>query len=123
MREDVWINQTLSYAPGSPGRERLFDILEQRYRGNIAQLKTVYGTDFASFPDLRRQGSLTYPRWISAGKAGAHLPEQAGSTEVLADAEALLGEIVELLHRVAHAEIRQHDSKHMVRGTYVKHTT
>ena len=123
MREDVWINQTLSYAPASPGRERLFDILEQRYRGNIAQLNTVYGTDFASFPDLRKQGSLTYPRWISTVKAGTHLPEQAGAQEILADAEALLGKIVEHLHRVAHAEIRQHDSKHMVLGSYVTHTT
>lgn len=32
MREDLWINQTLSYEPGSPGRERLFDVLAQRYR-------------------------------------------------------------------------------------------
>ena len=123
MREDLWINQTLSYEPGSPGRERLFDVLEQRYRGDIAKLNTVYGTSFASFSDLRENGSLTYPRWIMAVKAGGPLPARAGSKDILADAEALLGEIVEQLHKVSHAEIRKHDSNHMVLGSYVKHTT
>ena len=113
---DLWINQTLSYTPGSPGRERLFDVLEQRCRGDIAQLNTVYGTGFVSFQDLRRNGSPTYPRWISAVKAGAPLPEQAGAHEILADAEALRGEIVERVHKIARDEIRQHDSKHMVLG-------
>ena len=123
MREDLWINQTLSYEPGSPGRERLFDVLEQRYRGDIAKLNTVYRTSFASFSDLRKNGSLTYPRWISAVKAGEPLPAQAGSKDILADAEALIGEIVEQVHKVSHAEIRKHDSNHMVLGSYVKHTT
>ncbi|MCY4597385.1 MAG: hypothetical protein OXC19_21610 [Bryobacterales bacterium] len=123
MREDPWINQTLSYEPGSPGRERLLDVLEKRYRGDIAKLNTVYRTNFASFSDLRKDGSQTYPRWISAVKAGRPLPAQAGSRDILADAEALLGEIVEQLHRVSHAEIRKHDSNHMVLGSYVKHTT
>ena len=44
-------------------------------------------------------------------------------SDILADAEALLGEIVEQLHKVSHAEIRKHDSNHMVLGSYVKHTT
>ena len=123
MPEDLWINQTLSYEPGSPGRERLFDVLEQRYHGDIAKLNTVYRTSFASFSDLRKNGSLTYPRWISAVKAGEPLPAQAGSKHILADAEALLGEIVEQLHKVSHSEIRKHDSNHMVLGSYVKHTT
>ena len=60
MREDLWLNETQSHEPGSPGREQLFDVLEQRYHGDIAQLNTVYGTSFASFPDLRQNGSLTY---------------------------------------------------------------
>ena len=123
MREDLWINQTLSYEPGSPGRERLFDVLEQRYRGDIAKLNTVYRTSFASFSDLRKNDSLTYPRWISAVKAGEPLPAQAGSKDILADVEALIGEIVEQVHKVSHAEIRKHDSNHMVLGSYVKHTT
>ena len=123
MREDLWISQTLSYEPGSPGRERLLEVLEQRYRGDIAKLNTVYRTSYASFSDLRQNGSLTYPRWISAVKAGEPLPAQAGSSDILADAEALLGEIVEQLHKVSHAEIRKHDSNHMVLGSYVKHTT
>ena len=123
MREDLWINQTLSYEPGSPGRKRLFDVLDQRYQGDIAKLNTVYGTGFASFADLRQNGSLTYPRWISAVKAGAPLPARAGSTDILADAEALLGAIVEQLHKVSHAQIRNHDPNHMVLGSYVKHTT
>ncbi|MDE0262339.1 MAG: hypothetical protein OXJ37_08050 [Bryobacterales bacterium] len=122
MREDRWINETLSYEPGSPGRERLLDVLEERY-GDIAKLNTVYGTSFASFPDLRKNGSLEYPRWISAVKAGGPLPERTGSKNILADAEALLGEIVEQLHKVSHAEISKHDSNHMVLGSYVKHTT
>ena len=113
MREELWINQTLSYEPGSPGREQLFDVLEQRYRGDIEQLNTVYGTSFATFPDLRQNGSLPYPRWISAVKAGEPLPEQAGSQEILADAEALLGEIVERVHNIAHAE-----SASMTRNTW-----
>ena len=123
MREDLWINQTLSYEPGSPGRERLLDVLEQRYHGNIAKLNTAYRTSFVSFSELRKEGSLAYPRWISAVKAGSPLPAHAASSDVLADAEALLGEIVEQLHRVAHAEIRKHDSNHLVLGSYVKHTT
>lgn len=122
MREDAWINETLSYPPGSPGRERLLDVLEERY-GDIAKLNTVYGTRFASFSDLRKNGSLEYPRWISAVKAGGPLPERTGSKNILADAEALLGEIVEQLHKVSHTEIRKHDSNHMVLGSYVKHTT
>ena len=123
MREDLWINETLSRDPGSPGRERLLDVLEERYSGDIANLNTVYGTTFASFSDLRENGSLTYPRWISAVKAGAQLPARVGSKDILGDAEALLGEIVEQLHKVSHAEIRKHDRNHMVLGSYVKHTT
>ena len=123
IREDLWINQTLSYELGSPGRERLLEVLEQRYHGNIVKLNKVYGTRFASFSDLRASGSLTYPRWISAVKAGAPLPTGAGSKDILADAEALLGAIVEQLHKVSHAEIRKHDPNHMVLGSYVKHTT
>lgn len=123
MREELWINQTLSCEPGSPGRERLFDVLEQRYRGDISRFNAVYRTSFASFSDLRKNGSLTYPRWISAVKAGEPLPARAGSKNILADAEALLGEIVEQLHKVSHDEIRKHDPNHMVLGSYVKHTT
>lgn len=123
MREDLWINETLAYEPGSPGRERLLDVLERRYRGDIAKLNAAYRTSFASFPDLRKNGSLTYPRWISAVKAGRPLPAQAGSRDILGDAEALLGEIVEQLHKVAYTEIRKHDKNHMVLGSYVKHTT
>lgn len=123
MREDLWINQTLTYEPGSPGRGRLLNVLEQRYGGDIARLNGVHGTSFASFSDLRKDGSLTYPRWISAVKAGGPLRAQAGSQDILADAEALLGEIVEQLHKVSHAAIRKHDSNHMVLGSYVKHTT
>ena len=123
MREDLWINETLSYEPGSPGRDRLLDVLEQLYRGDVGKLNTVYGTRFASFSDLRKNGSLTYPRWISAVKAGAPVPGRSGSEDILRDAEALLGEVVEQLHKVAHAEIRKHDPNHMVMGSYVKHTT
>ena len=123
MREDLWINQTLSYKPGSPGRERLIDILEERYRGDIGKLNAVYGTSFASFSELRKSGSLTYPRWILAVKDGQPLPARDGSGDILADAEALLGEIVEQLHKVSYAEIRKHDPNHIVLGSYVKHTT
>ena len=123
MREDLWINQTLAREPGSPGRERLLEVLERRHGGDIAKLNKAYRTGFVSFSDLRKNGSLTYPRWISAVKAGAPLPELAGSKTILADAEALLGEIVEQVHRVSHAEIRKRDPNHMVLGAYVKHTT
>ena len=123
MREDLWINQTLSYGPGSPGRERLLDILERRYVGDIKKLNTAYQTSFASFSDLREDGSLTYPRWLAAVKGGQPLPAQAGSKDILADAEALLGEIVEQLHKVAYAEIRSRDPNHMVLGAYVKDST
>ncbi len=51
------------------------------------------------------------------------LPERTGSKNILADAEALLGEIAEQLHKVSDAEISKHDSNHMVLGSYVKHTT
>ena len=87
------------------------------------KLNEVYGTRFASFADLRQSGSLTYPRWVSAVKADAPLAAQAGSTDLLADAEALLGAIVEQLHKASHAEIRKHDPNHMVLGSYVKDTT
>ena len=123
MREELWINQTLSNEPESPGRERLLDVLEQRYRGDITNLSAVYGTSFASFSDLRKDGSLTYPRWILAVKSDGSMPARAGSTHILADAEALFGEIVEQLHKVSHAEFRKHDSNHMVLGCYVEHTT
>lgn len=123
LREDLWINQTLAKAPGSPGRERLLDVLERRYQGDVKRLNDVYGTRFASFPDLRQGGQLAVPRWISAVKAGGTLPRQVGAADILADAEALLGEIAEQLHRVAQAEIRKLDPNHMVLGGYVKHTT
>ncbi len=123
MREDLWINQTPAYPAGSPGRERLFDVLEQRYRGDTAQLNAVHRTGFASFSELRQHGSLTFPRWISAVKAGQPLPARAGAHDILADAEALLEEIVHQLHQVAHTEIRKHDANHLVLGSYVKHTT
>ena len=123
MPEDLWINQTLSHGHPSAGRKRLSDVLEQRYRGDVARLDTVHRTSFASFSDLRKKGALMYPRWISAVKTGRPLPAQAGSREILADAKVLLGEIVKQLHKVAHAEIRKHDSNHMVLGSYIRHTT
>ena len=109
--------------PVSPGRERLFDVVEQRHHSNIAKLNSAHRTSFVSFSDLGKSGSLTYPRWISAIEAGEALPAQTGSRDVLADAEALLGEIVEQLHRVSCTKIRKHRSNHMVLGSYVKQTT
>ena len=66
---------------------------------------------------------MTYPRSILAVKSGEPLPARAGTRHILADAEALFGEIVEQLHKVSQAEIRKHDSNHIVLGSYVKHTT
>ena len=99
--------------------------LEQRYRGDIAKLNAVYRTSFASFEDLRKNGSLTYPRWISAVKAGGPLPAQAGSKDILADAEALLGAIVEQLHKVSHrrdpqARLESHGAR-VLRQTHDVH--
>lgn len=87
------------------------------------KLNSVYRTSFASFLELRKDGSLTYPRWISAVKTGRPRRSQAGSRDILADAQALLGELVEQLYKVAHAKIRKHDPNHIALGSYVKHTT
>ena len=73
MREDLRINETLAYEPGSSGRERLLDVIGDRCGGDIATLNAAYGTNFPSFGELRKGGSLTYPRWIGAVKAGASL--------------------------------------------------
>ena len=42
---------------------------------------------------------------------------------MLADAEALLGEVVEQVHKLAYTEIRKHDPNHMILGCYVKDWT
>ncbi len=118
--EDLWINQTLSRPPGSAGRERLIDVLEQRYAGDIGEFNAVYGTQASSFQDLRTGQALTIPSWFRAVKAGAPLPARPGSKAIFEDAEALLGEIAEEFFKTAYTRIREHDPHHMVLGSYVR---
>lgn len=114
MRSGLWINETLSREPGSPGREHLFSTLETRYGGDIQKLNTVYDTNYRSFDDLRSAGGIEYPTgYFTYSK----------NRDIAADQEALIAEIVVHVNRIGHAEIRKVDSNHMVLGCYVKGVT
>ncbi len=129
MRESEWLNETLGRKMGSPGRERLLGILAERYEGNITAFNTVYETKFGSFDELSKSGTLTYPDWITAVKWGRasipnrDSPDKNSAERILADADALLGELIEQVYKLAHAEIRKHDPNHMILGCYVKDAT
>jgi len=51
------------------------------------------------------------------------MPKASGSQRIFGDAEVLLGEIVEKVHKLGHSEIRKFDKNHMILGTYVKEAT
>jgi len=124
MRDYEWLNETLEREAGSAGREHLLDVLKQRYDGDIAQFNTIYDRDFKSFDDLIKNGSVHYPTWVTFFKSGqASMPDRIGSDKMLADAEALLGELVEQVYKLAYTEIRKHDQNHMILGCYVKDWT
>ncbi|MEM7601063.1 MAG: hypothetical protein AAF357_06565, partial [Verrucomicrobiota bacterium] len=106
---------------GSPGRERLLGVLEDRYEGDIGRFNQVYETSFESFEQLKESGSIVYPEWIKRHKMGyASMPDNPGSQELYDDMQALLGEIVEHTYRVAHGAIRSHDENHLIFGCYIK---
>ncbi|MEM1441950.1 MAG: hypothetical protein AAGF67_06380 [Verrucomicrobiota bacterium] len=118
--DNYWLNDTLERLE-SPGRERLLQILEQRYDGNIAAFNEVYGTSFDSFGELNESGELTYPAWIKSYKSGyVTLPSTPGSKELFDDSQALLGEIMEHTYRLAYEAVRRHDQNHLIFGSYVK---
>mgnify|MGYP001817294868 CR=1 FL=1 len=114
MRSGLWINETLSRRPGSPGRKHLISTLESRYDGDIQKLNVVYGKTYQSFDDLRKTGGIAYPKgYFTYSK----------NKNIAADQEALIAEIVVQVNRLGHAEIRKVDSNHMVLGCYVKGVT
>jgi hypothetical protein len=124
MRGTNWINETLGRKAGSAGREHLISILEERYNGNIKLYNEVYQKDMKSFNDLRKNGSLNYPGWIFGVRfGGADLPDLPHADKIVADADALLSEIVYQLHKMAYEEIRTLDKNHMILGCYVKDVT
>lgn len=114
MREGDWINETLERPPGSAGREHLLATLEKRYGGDIQKLNGIYRQSFGSWEELRHKGGVTYPPGFA---------RSSGNPTIDADLKALLGEIVERVHQLAHTEIRKLDTNHMVLGCYVKDTT
>ncbi|MFL3657847.1 MAG: hypothetical protein ACJ07L_07315 [Opitutales bacterium] len=122
-RDWLWINDMLE-RNGSPGRERLMSVLEDRYQGNVKSLNKVYGTSFKSFKDFKANGKLEYPNWVTMHKAGrAPMPKAAGSQNIYDDAGALLAEIVEQVYQLGYTEIRKLDKNHMILGSYVKEAT
>ena len=124
MRDDEWLNETLEREPGSAGREHLLGLLKERYNDDITQFNSVYDTDFKSFGDLRENASIEYPQWVTFVRRGqVSVPDKIGSDKMLADAEALFGELVEQVYKLAHTEIRKHDQNHMILGCYVKDWT
>lgn len=122
-RDWLWVNDHL-VRKGSPGRERLMSVLEDRYKGDIKVLNKVYGTSFKSFRALKANGMIEYPSWVTHVKSGrAKTPDSQGAQEIFDDAAALLGEIVEKVHALGFNEVRKHDQNHMILGCYVKEAT
>jgi len=114
MRNGILINDTLERPAGSPGRERLFDVLEKRYGDDFDALNEIYGTEHSSWASVRRDGGIAYPtRMFLRNK----------NERRAADQDALLAEIVERVHQLAHTEIRKLDKHHMIFGCYVKGST
>ena len=119
-----WLNETLGRKPGSPGREHLLNILEGRYKGDIQALNSVYNTDFESFEILQQSGTVTYPlNWQVDRLYEIQNEPDREKRKMMADAEALLGEIVEQIYKLAEVEIRKYDQNHMLLGGFVKDYT
>ncbi|MAD79516.1 MAG: hypothetical protein CMJ50_01555 [Planctomycetaceae bacterium] len=124
MKDFEWINQTLAREPGSPGRKRLIEVLEERYGSDIEELNRVYGTEFASFKDFHKSGRIAYPSWVTFAKWNpARMPMAPVDLVKFEDAEALFGDIAEQVYAFTHDEIRKHDTNHMILGSYVKSDT
>jgi hypothetical protein len=122
-QEAKWINETIN-RKDSPGRERLMNILEANYEGDIEKLNSVYGKNFNSFKDLRKDGSLRFPAWVKQVKYNRiPMPKTLGAKEIFRDGEDLLGEIIEQVYRLGYEAIRKHDQNHMIYGSYVKEAT
>jgi hypothetical protein len=122
-REEDWIDETIN-RKDSPGRERLMGILEVNYQGDISTLNRGYGTKFNSFKELKKSGSLLFPKWVKQVKLGRiPMPETPGAKEIFRDGEDLLGEIIEQVYRLGYEAVRKYDQNHMVYGSYVKEAT
>lgn len=118
--DSYWLNDLIE-RKGSPGRERLLGILEERYDGDIAKFNGVYETEFESFQLLSESGTVVYPSWMKSYKSGyTPMPSKPGSQELFDDSQALLGEIMEHTYRIAHEAVRKHDTNHLIFGSYVK---
>ena len=121
--EEKWINSTINRKE-SAGRERFMNILESRYNGDIKKFNAVYSSNYKSFSDLKKNGTLEYPRWIKRHKFGlAEMPKTEGAQEMYNDAQALLGEMIEHVYKLGYEEIRKIDKNHLIFGSYVKEAT
>ena len=122
-QEANWINQTIE-RKDSPGRNRFMSILEKRYEGDIEKFNVIYESNFNSFKDLKKNGTLLYPKWIKQVKFGRMtMPETEGAEEMYEDFQALLGEMVEQVYRLGYEAVRKYDNNHMIYGSYVKEAT
>lgn len=113
MIDAAWVNETINRDAKGFGRKYLLEILEKRYDGDIITFNQVYGVNYNSFRELKKEGALEYKN---------NLRFEA-NPEIKADLKALLTEIIVQFYKVAHQEIRKIDANHMILGCYVKHFT
>lgn len=121
--EEKWINSTINRKE-SAGRERFMNLLEKRYNGDIKKFNTVYSSNYKSFKDLKKNGTLKYPSWIKRYKFGRRkMPKIEGAQTMFNDAQALLAEMIEHVYKLGYEEIHKIDKNHLIFGSYVKEAT
>ena len=100
-----WIDAIKSLGADSLGKRAYVALMRQRHAA-IESFNAVYGTAFASFDELARNGDFIY-----------NAPPKPRAAR--ADDEALLALMAERYYRVACAAIRRADPNHLILGEIV----
>ena len=117
-KADQWINEHLSFPPGSPGRNALVDILIQQYENDAKAFNKVYGTSLKRIADLKSTEQLSYEKAYERRNYPAI--RRGLDPQKLRDFEAIISHMCITLYRLGHDAIRRHDQKHLILGSFIK---
>ena len=117
-RSEQWVNHHLSLPPGSPGRNALVDLLDERYKGDAKKFNSVYGTSATAIEDFKDKDVFVFAKDFER----ANYPDVGKNLDPaqMADYEAILSHMAITLYKMAHAAVRRWDTNHLILGSFIK---
>jgi hypothetical protein len=117
-RADQWVNHHLSLPAGSPGREAIVDLLNKRYKGDVAAFNKAYGTSLKEITDLKDKESLAYDKAYE--RRNFPFIKKSLDPQMLGDFEAIIAHMCVTLYQIGHDAIRKWDTNHLILGSFIK---